>query len=61
MYLLRSTESLVSEIESLFEKSDALRIKTENAIKEGQQMIEASSKSIQRSVDLIGENQLCVV
>ena len=59
MYLLRSTESLASEIESLFEKSAAIRIKTETAIKEGKQMIEASNKSIQKSIDFIGEHQLC--
>jgi hypothetical protein len=54
--LAKSSTSILSEIENLFARSTALRIKTENAIKEGESLVEASSKSLQKTVDSIGED-----
>jgi hypothetical protein len=48
--------NILSEIENLFSRSTALRIKTEKAIKEGERMVEESSKSIQRTVNFIGQD-----
>jgi len=54
--LVSSSANLLSEIENLFRRSDALRIKTEKAIKEGESLVEASSKSLQNTVEAIGED-----
>ena len=54
--LLNSTINLASEVENLSKRSSSLRIRTETAIKEGQQMIKDSSKSLQKTIDVVGKD-----